>query len=325
METPTGLAIKSLPVCTTNRHNDPRHSDTAPVETGTEQTLVRVARGRGLEHSPLARLPPELRTKIFEMAFIHPTGISLRACEVWNRPDDDELESAELEHGPPNPRGSMIKSICAKTSWALKLMATCQQIQSEIKNRLLSLNDINVHGVDFHQVEVQQPGILHIIPLIRNISSILGIATSRVVLWQYWNGQSFAYHERDRHLNLPPPGRINGLEVSLSRYARAIQPLQLFIGLSMNYHALVIFNNVPVCERDAPVTLGDCRRIHCIIPLGDRTRAMKMVDDAIDGRLALLRRHSTHQLCNVRAMRRKLESGLEFARQYMREEVNLIF
>jgi hypothetical protein len=111
METPTGLAIKSLPVCTTNRHNDPRHSDTAPVETGTEQTLVRVARGRGLEHSPLARLPPELRTKIFEMAFIHPTGISLRACEVWNRPDDDELESAELEHGPPNPRGSMCEDL----------------------------------------------------------------------------------------------------------------------------------------------------------------------------------------------------------------------
>ena len=40
--------------------------------------------------------------------------------------------------------------------------------------------------------------------------------------------------------------------------------------------------------------------------------------------LDLIRRHYLHRLCYVRAMRRKLESGLVVARQYMREEVDRI-
>jgi len=51
----------------------------SPPLDGTEQALVRVDRGKGLENSPLSQLPPELRANIFEMALVHPTGITLRA------------------------------------------------------------------------------------------------------------------------------------------------------------------------------------------------------------------------------------------------------
>jgi hypothetical protein len=53
--------------------------------------------------------------------------------------------------------------MCTSISRALKLMATRQQIRPETKHGLLSLNDTNVHGVDFHNVEVQQRGILRTI------------------------------------------------------------------------------------------------------------------------------------------------------------------
>ena len=64
--------------------------------------------------------------------------------------------------------------------------------------------------------------------------------------------------------------------------------------------------------------------VHRPVPLGDRVKARKLVDEAVDGRLALLRRHFEHRYCYVRAMRPKLESGLATARQYMREEVDRI-
>lgn len=122
---------------------------------------------------------------------------------------------------------------------------------------------------------------------------------------------------------LPPASRILSLDSELSRYAQAIQPLQLFVGLSMTYHhAAAGFQDVCLCRRDAPVFISDCRRIQCVVPLGDRVMARKMVDEAIDGRLNLLPRHFSHRWCNVQAMRQKLERALETTRQFIREELD---
>ena len=314
--------------------NNAQHDSKTHVENSTEQPLVRIASGEGLDSSHLLRLPLELRIKIFEMALIHPTGISLRAGRYWNGFHDDKPRHGHLPTDRTPPPRRRIKTMCFKTLWALRLMATCQQIRSEVKNGLLSSNDINVHGVDFNCVDLQQPGILHVaaqqpgilhtVPLIQNISSVLGMRPGRVVLWENRDGHTFAQYERQRREGLPPARRIQRLDHSLARYAQAIQPFQLFFGLSMHYQELTGNKDIHLCKQDAPVTLTDCWRIQCVVPLGDPVKARKMVDEAIYGRLALLRRHFEHRLCNVRAMRQKLESGLAAARQYMREEVDRI-
>jgi hypothetical protein len=80
----------------TNGTDSLHRAVTALVDAGVEQLLVCVARGKGMQHFPLSRLPPELRTKIFEMALIHPTGIRIRAGEVWNQPTSGESESGHM-------------------------------------------------------------------------------------------------------------------------------------------------------------------------------------------------------------------------------------
>jgi hypothetical protein len=47
----------------------------------------------------------------------------------------------------------------------------------------------------------------------------------------------------------------------LSEYARAIEPFQLFIGLSMKYHHLVVWEDICLRKQDNPVYMSDCRRI----------------------------------------------------------------
>lgn len=324
MKTPAEPDVKTQPIGDATKPSETHHADITHFEDGTEQPLVRVDPGKGLESSPLSKLPPELRTMIFEMALIRAAGMSLRAGAISNGPHGDELHSGYVFLNTARLQRALLESLCPTTSWALGFMATCHQIRSETKDAaVLALNDVNVHGVEFCNVERQQPGIWSTVPLIRKISYLLGMPSGRVVLWQNWNGHYFAQYERDRRAGLPV-ARLPELDDSLSRYARAIQPFQLFIELSMNYPNLGGSSNVPVCKRDAPVTLTDCSRIQCIVPLGDRVMARKTADEAIDGRLRLLRRHFSHRLCNVRGMRQKLESGLATARQYMREEVDQI-
>jgi hypothetical protein len=79
-----------------------------------------------------------------------------------------------------------------------------------------------------------------------------------------------------------------------------------------------------LCKRDGPILMSDCRRIQCVVPLGDRVEARRLVDKAIDDSLDLIQRHYLHRLCYVRAMRQKLECGLVIVRQYLREEVDRI-
>lgn len=144
------------------------------------------------------------------------------------------------------------------------------------------------------------------------------------MLWGVEKSYPIHRYNATQPVNLAHARRVPGLKHALSGYAQAIQPFQLYIGLGMNYFYAGTGHG-HLCKRDAPVTTYDSRHVQCIIPLSDRMKAMKLVDEAIDERIALLRRHSEHRFCPVRVLRQKLESGLETARQYMREMVDRFF
>jgi hypothetical protein len=326
METPAEPDVKTQPMGDAIRPNETHNTGTAYVEDGTEQPLVRVANNEDLESFPLLRLPVELRTDILKMVLFSSMGISLPATpagHLSNIPFVQESDSGYVVFDPKDPNRTVYKHLCTKTLWVIGFMKICHQIRSETR-KLLSSNDINVHGVDFDKLRGRQHGILRNISLIRRVSSFTGKSSGRVVLWGNWDGHCFSIYEAQRRQGLPPATRIPDLDDFLTSYAQAIQPFQLCIVLSMNIHNISGFRDVCLCKRDAPVMVYDCRRIQCIVPLGDRVKARKMVDEAVDARLALLRRHFLHKWCYVRAMRSKLESGLVMARQYMREEVDRI-
>lgn len=300
------------------------HVDDTKAEDGTEEPLVHVASGEGSQTSPLLRLPPELRAMIFEMALVRPAGINLRARDLANWVSTHERRNGYLLFNPAGPPGIPTTRVCFKTLRALGFMTTCRQIRTDFTSGLLRLNDVNVHEVDFKKVRERQSDITRIIPFTRDTPSLFSISSGRVVLWENWDGHDFAIYEERQRAGKTPARRIDGLDDALSEYARAIQPFQLFIGLSMKFHHLAVREDKCLCKQDAPAYMSDCRRVQCVVPLGDRVEARRLVDKAIDRRLALIRRHYLHRLCYVRAMRRKLESGLVIARQYMREEVDRI-
>lgn len=263
---------------------------------------------------------------ILQMALFSPMGITIPAFsvrDVLNVPSGKE-DKGYVFFAPADPHKIMYKHVYTNTSWVIGIMAMCRQIRSEIKN-LLSSYDINVHAVDFDKIGARQHGISRTVPLlIRSVSPFLGKTSGRVVLWENWDGHHFPDYEKQRRKGFSPAPRVPGLDNSLATYAQAVQPLQLFIGLSMTYHEVSGARDLHLCKQDAPVTGFECRRIECIVPVSDRVNARKMVDEAVDRRLDLLRCHFPHRWCYVRAMRSKLEGGLALARQYMREEVDRI-
>ena len=261
---------------------------------------------------------------ILQMALFSPMGITVPAFsvrDVVNVPAGHK-DKGYVFFAPADPHKTMYRHVYANTSWAIGIMALCRQLRSETK-KVLSSYDINVHAVDFDKSRGRQHGMWRTVPLlIRSVSSLLGKTSGRVVLWEKWDGDHFPDYKEQRRRGLPPAPRTPGLDDSLARYAQAVRPFELFIGLSMTFHRVSAFTDVCLCKQDVPVMGIDCRRIQCVVPLGDRVNARKMVDEAVDSRLGLLRHHFSHRWCYVQAMKSKLESGLELARQYMREEVD---
>jgi hypothetical protein len=323
-KTPSVPDAKAQPTNDATGPKETHHADDTQVEDGTEEPLVHVASGEGSQTSPLLRLPPELRAMIFEMALVRPAGINLRARDLAGWVSTHERRNGYLLFDRAGPPGMPAISVNTTILRALGFMATCRQIRSDFTSGLLRLNDVNVHDVDYRRVKEQNSGITRIIPFSRDAPSLFNVSSGRVVLWENWDGHDFAIYEERRRAGKTPARRIDGLDEALSEYARAIQPFQLFIGLSMKFHHLAVWEDKCLCKQDASAYMSDCRRVQCVVPLGDRVEARRLVDKAIDRRLDLIRRHYLHRLCYVRAMRRKLESGLVVARQYMREEVDRI-
>lgn len=291
----------------TNESDDASHSDIAHIEQALAG--LGVPNNSGLENSPLGRLPAELRNRIFEMAFAHPT-------------DRDASDSASMTSFFSRLGTRQASTSCRHISWALNIMATCKQVRSETEGLLLSLNDIYV---DRGELRWSLTQLKRSMPLLKRIPSSLGSDSGRVVLHLECAVSRYraAAGEQLRDFSCP------GLKHLLARSSQAVRPFHLFLDLDMGFHAWggggAQRDDVLICRKDATVFLGDCSRIHNIIPADDRDAALSQIDKVVDSRLEMLRRHCLHRLCPVRATLRQFESGLEGSRQFMRDIVDRIF
>lgn len=291
----------------TTENDDASHSDTAHIEQALAG--LQVASNSGLENSPLGRLPAELRNKIFEMAFAHPT-------------DRDASYSTSMTSFFSRLGTRRASTSCHQISWALNIMATCKQVRSETEGLLLSLNDIYI---DRGELFLSLAQLKRSMPLLMRIPSSLGSDSGRVVLHLVCAVSRYRAAAGEELQKFSGPG----LKRLLATSSQAIRPFHLFLDLDMRFHAWgggdAQRNDVLICHKDVPVTLGDCGRIHNIIPADDHDAALIQIDEVVDSRLELLRRHCLHRLCPVRATLRQSESGLEESRQFMRDIVDRIF
>lgn len=291
----------------TTESDDASHSDTAHIEQALAE--LQVANSSGLENSPLGRLPAELRNRIFEMAIAHPT-------------DPDASYSTSMTSFFSSLGTRRASTSCRHISWALDIMATCKQVRSETEGLLLSLNDIYIDRGALCSSLAQ---LKRSMPLLKRIPSSLGSDLGRVVLHLECHVSRYrrAAGEELRDFSCPELKRL------LATSSQAIRPFHLFLDLDMRFHAWgggdAQRDDVLICRKYAPVTLGDCSRIHNIIPVGDRDAALSQIDEVVDSRLELLRRHCLHRICPVRVTLRQFESGLEESRQYMRDIVDRTF
>ena len=293
------------------------HTDTIHLEPTPPQPTA--ASGHGLQTSPLNILPAEIRNTIWEMVLTNAEGLNFKADDQKARWRDASMHRRRYPwFSDLNARHAASVS-CVQITWALSLMATCQQVRSETKDLLLHLNDANIHIGEIIVTKRQELSIhKESITVLTRIPQSLGSASGRVVL--YLEKNLAGYNDS---------GVLHGwtipkLEQSLSKFAQAIRPFRLFIALDLRFAWWVSGEKI-VCGRDVPVKFDDCVLVRGKIPYGDCVAAPRAVDETIDRRLSLLRRHGAHRLCLVRAMRRKWESGLEVARRYMQEIVDLSF
>jgi hypothetical protein len=285
------------------------YSNTDDVEQAFTQ--LHVDSSSGLKNSPLGRLPAELRNKIFEWAF------------------SDVPSSFISRNGPNGSMSSFFSTLgtkqafttCSQIDSALNIMATCKQIRHETAKLLLSLNDINIMTPDIRGSLAQ---LERSAGLLKKVPSSLCLSLGRVVL--SIDCVPSLYRER-AHIELCP-WSVPGLRQSLIASSQGIHPFQLFLDLDMAFHAWGNLGNgnTLICHKDAPVTLDDCSHLHNIIPVGDdRMAVLRRAEETVNNRLVLLRHHSMHRFCPVRARLSHMESGLEVARQYLRDIVELTF
>ena len=299
----------------------PRESnDTALIADAVDihHTQLPVTVGHGLDNSPLGKLPRELRDLIWVLVLVCSAGLDFNA---WA-----QIVDAQLQLGSSSDHFAYCRQICARRTtpgkncaqmlWALDIMATCQQIRYETKGLLLRLNDIHYRG-DRALIRQKQTGILESIPMWKTIPSSLGTNLGRVILWPTSN-----YNSHDRAAQLSGWASMNVWQPLLSEFAEAVRPLRVFLGFRSPIMGWAEGEG-QVCKLEAPVTFNDCSRIEAIVPAGDGPTALKIVNETIDKRLEKLQRHRTHRMCQVRAMLRKIESGLEESRQFMKEALIL--
>ena len=101
-----------------------------------------------------------------------------------------------------------------------------------------------------------------------------------------------------------------------------MRPFKLFLDLDVAFHQWSASEDRTrrICGQETPATLHDCSRFHLHLQVGlDPKVALSRIDKVVDDKLQFLLQHRMHRLCPVRAMLRQFESGLEEARQYMRD------
>lgn len=216
--------------------------------------------------------------------------------------------------GNINSRIGQKSATCSQISSALNIMATCKQIRSETEGLFFSLNDIKIdrHGLYGSTEQVER-----ISPLLKRIPRSLGSKSGHVVI----PVKCISYTRRGDE-DLGAQWSAGGLKHLFLTTSQAMRPFQLFLDLDVAFHQWSASEDRTrrICGQETPATLHDCSRFHLHLQVGlDPKAALSRIEKAVDDKLQFLQLHRLHRLCPVRAMLRQLESGLEEARQYMRD------
>jgi hypothetical protein len=153
-----------------------------------------------LEHSPLGRLPRELRDRIYDMVFTQPDGLVCGSTS-WKR---------TLEGPPVSPHDG------TPVSQALNIRATCKQINAETESMFFKLNDISIDlfhlGREYQPSSREERG-KQSTHFVNAIPPRLLSSTTKVIVWV-------------------PSACANSRELSrvIRRIAQSVQHGNLFLG-----------------------------------------------------------------------------------------------
>lgn len=244
-----------------------------------------------MEHSPLGRLPGELRNMIWALALTREEDISLYKENVNF---DKENSQSRREYN-------------STISQALDLMVTCKQVCSETRGLFLSLNHLNNHLQMVGRID--ETKVRQSIRLLNEIPTSLCSRSSRVILWQ----STFNAHLPD---GIPTSSWDAPLIERFTEYSKSIRPFNTYLGVEICYHRWCGRDRY-ICQRDIPLSGDDCSSVKLVFPINDHSEALKAVHSVYHSKLEALGRHRTHRMCTIRIELDKIVDGLEKAHEMM--------
>ena len=249
------------------------------IDAMKHDSALSAAASGALLHSPLGRLPAEIRNTIYTLTLQQPHGFQY-GHRSWT----------------PLHDGTSI-------SQALSITVTCKQIHAETKLMRFALNDITIIPHDTRSPTAQfdlAVRSLNKIPLTWISPS------SRVVLRATYCGnvpyELVSHFARNlRHFRI-------FLSVKLSAHRWGGD----WDAGSGNYT-----HNRTICIRDTPASMNDCGSLILVFPLDGCTTALVSVEDVHRTKVALVKTHRTHRLYPIKHESEKLLQGYGLARVEM--------
>jgi hypothetical protein len=252
-------------------------------------------------HSPLGRLPAEIRNTIYAMVLTNRHGIR---C--------DKSSWLPMEDG-------------TSISQAVSIMSACKQIRKETKLLLFTLNDIATsegpitQRFSDHSVSIYIPMSMDTVSLLNSIPPTLLSPSSRLVTW------------------VPPNIAMDTLALHI-KVARNIQHLQLYLGVILGRHRWCgrsdengsdyhtdSFHSLSICSKDASTSMNDCARVKLVFPINDLRTALALVEDRYQAKVALVEVHRSHRICPIRVELENLLVSHEEVRRELAELVKRVF
>lgn len=257
-----------------------------------------------LQHSPLRRLPPELRLKIFTFALKQDGGLTFD--RVSYRPLSDQTP----------------------VSQALNLRATCKQIRRETEGVFFAANEITLIYPPLTPVYLRKRTEKFLSSVDKIPPSLLPtVRRPRIII-----------RPTDYSPRLGPGPCLEWIVdelIHVAAISKSFAPVQVMVQVAMgNYHWCVNSVGEPVgndgfldgkiCNREAPVSMTECVLLRVEFPVDDRATALSSVDQAFEKKLSLLEAHRGHRLCPVSIQLNKILDSLVPVRQRMHELIGRI-
>jgi hypothetical protein len=256
-----------------------------------------------LEHSPLGRLPRELRDEIYTMVSTQPHGLVCKYTS-WD----------------PSYNGGQV-------SQALNIRATCKQIRAETEGMFFVLNDISFDLLHYRcganrPNPYREVGGKQNVQMVNAIPPSLLSPSTKAIIW------------------VDPACADSGDVPQICRIAQSVQHGNVFLGARLGNprwassgieHYLFHVPRFPnlfdelVCIKDVPVSPNDCAGFGIVFPFKDRAGALALLEDQYKKKMALIEVHTTHRFCAVRAKREILIQSLGLVREKLLNFVTTTF